>query len=334
MASGIAVMVLARNAGLVPRLGFLPLTDLGSALFTTGVIGVALQYLDARDAEERATARLQRVLIDSAPAIRDAVIDGFAFSPEALTSVTSPAVLQQIVRNCLALQLQDAAMAAELHGELLEQAMAPDQRYSDSRLSVVIGKGPASAPDMLRVSLHREYRCLLSQPALRFSFVTAADEYAALLRDPETTEVWRVSDPAHLTSANTVGAFHVTDVALDGQPHEVRRSGRRGLRTYACQLDEPVDESGPHFLSYSYEVLVPRNKHSLFFDFGRPTRGLAFDLEVEPQAGVELVQVLDFLGTPEEIRRARRSSEAGGDYYSVACDGWVLPKAGVVAIWR
>jgi hypothetical protein len=331
---GVLLMALADPDGRWAPVPFLPLTDLGSALFTTGVIGIALQYLDARDAEQRATERLRRVLSDSAPAIRDAVIDGFAFSPEALTSVTSPAVLQQIVRNCLALQLEDATMAAELHGELLEQAMQPGSRYSDSRLSVTIEPAPSTSPELLLVTLRREYRCRLIAPSLRFSFVSSAEDYAAQLRDPETTEVWRVAPDIDMGSAASVDGFAVLDVALDGQPQSLKRTARRGVTTYTSHLDVVAVDAMTHHLSYSYQVLVPRDRHSLFFDFGRPTQGLTFELDVAADAGIEIVQVLDFLGTPEEVRRARRTSDAGGGQYSVACDGWVLPKAGVVAVWR
>src|SRR5580765_8955601 len=55
-----------------------PLVDIGSGLFTTGLLGVAWQYVDGKDSEVRDTERLRRVLAESAPAMRDAVIRGFA----------------------------------------------------------------------------------------------------------------------------------------------------------------------------------------------------------------------------------------------------------------
>ncbi len=36
-----------------------PIIDIGSAIFTTGLLGVALQYFDAQDSEARATQRLE-----------------------------------------------------------------------------------------------------------------------------------------------------------------------------------------------------------------------------------------------------------------------------------
>src|ERR1700722_1926945 len=69
------------------------INDVGGALFTTGLLAIFFQYIDEEDSERRADDRLRRVLTQEAPAIRDAVVDGFAFAPEALTSVASPQTL-------------------------------------------------------------------------------------------------------------------------------------------------------------------------------------------------------------------------------------------------
>jgi hypothetical protein len=88
--------------------------EFGAALFTTGLIVVAFEYLDREDAEARAMQRFRTVLREQAAAIRDAVIKGFAFSPDALTDVASPATLDKIVRNCLAIRLGDKDLAGDV----------------------------------------------------------------------------------------------------------------------------------------------------------------------------------------------------------------------------
>jgi hypothetical protein len=72
-----------------------PLADVGSGVFTTGLLGVAWQYVGGRDSEVRDSERLKRVLNESAPAMRDAVIRGFAFEPDDLARVATPAVLDR-----------------------------------------------------------------------------------------------------------------------------------------------------------------------------------------------------------------------------------------------
>src|SRR5690242_3049127 len=67
--------------------GWLPaelLKDLGVGIFTTGLLGVLLQYFTDKDTEARATERFDRVLEHRAASIRDAVYQGFAFDPAEL----------------------------------------------------------------------------------------------------------------------------------------------------------------------------------------------------------------------------------------------------------
>ena len=81
--SGVALLVVAHwiDVSHPPHwLTNLPLTDLGSALFTTGLLAVAFEYIDRKDGESRTRQQLREVLRDEAPAIRDAVYDGFAFN--------------------------------------------------------------------------------------------------------------------------------------------------------------------------------------------------------------------------------------------------------------
>ena len=122
--AGIALLLLARWAGQVQGWEWvtaLPVTDIGSALFTTGLIVVAFEYIDRTDGEIRAVQRLRQVLREQAPAMRDAVIDGFAFKPDDLQRVASPDTLDRIARNSLAIQLGDRSLAQEVYADVREQ---------------------------------------------------------------------------------------------------------------------------------------------------------------------------------------------------------------------
>jgi hypothetical protein len=130
---GLALIVLARwsdgQAGW-QWLSRLPVIDLGSALFTTGLVAVVFSYLDGEDREVRDTERLKRVIGSEAPAIRDAVIDGFAFKQEDLARVATPERLDQIITNSLALRLGDAAFAEDIYTDIREQAIRATERWS------------------------------------------------------------------------------------------------------------------------------------------------------------------------------------------------------------
>lgn len=119
------------------------MTDIGSGMFTTGLLGVAWQYIDGNDSEARDTARLKRVLADSAPAMRDAVINGFAFDPDDLTRVATDDVLDQIATNSLAIRLGDPGFAREVYEGIKQQAVAAPERLHDARISIRLVPLPA-----------------------------------------------------------------------------------------------------------------------------------------------------------------------------------------------
>src|SRR5690242_2490790 len=97
--AGLAVLLVAHVARSSSWLDKLPLADIGSALFTTGLLAVAFEYIDRKDGDERANQRLRALLREEAPAIRDAVINGFAFAPSDLARVATPETLDQIIQN-------------------------------------------------------------------------------------------------------------------------------------------------------------------------------------------------------------------------------------------
>lgn len=108
--AGIGLLLLMRRAEQLPGwewLRGLPIIDIGSALFTAGLIVIAFEYIDHEDGEIRAVQRLRQVLGEQVPAMRDAVIDGFAFKPGDLARVASADTLDRIARNSLAIQLGD-----------------------------------------------------------------------------------------------------------------------------------------------------------------------------------------------------------------------------------
>lgn len=112
---GLGLLFLAHWAANEPHWSWmrnLPVSDIGSGLFTTGLLAVAWQYFTQAVADDHTMQRFRHVLKAEAPDIRDAVIQGFAFTPDDLARVASPDTIDQIVRNTLALQLGDQELAA------------------------------------------------------------------------------------------------------------------------------------------------------------------------------------------------------------------------------
>jgi hypothetical protein len=182
-------------------LGNWPIIDIGSGMFTTGVLGVALQYVDAQDSEVRDTERLKRVLTDSAPAMRDAVIDGFAFKPDDLARVATPETLDQIITNGMAIRLGDATFAREIYEDVRQQAIGIPERLHDARISIRLSmeRGTAKRRAPLFVATIRwEFQLKPVFATRRFVFLSDVDEYRDLEQDTVATSAWFVGPRTRL----------------------------------------------------------------------------------------------------------------------------------------
>ena len=100
--AGILLMML--NAWLAPlQLGSwqwlhaLPLGELGGTLFGAGLLSTFFEYTFRRDQEAHTLARFRQIIREEAPAMRDAVVEGFAIHPEDLKRVATPELLDVTV---------------------------------------------------------------------------------------------------------------------------------------------------------------------------------------------------------------------------------------------
>jgi len=178
--AGIGLLLLARWAEKVPGwewLRDLPIIDLGSALFTAGLIVIAFEYIDHEDGEVRAIHRLRQVLGEQAPAMRDAVIDGFAFKPDDLTRVASPDTLDRIARNSLPADFAGAPAARS------PRSCRP--AYTATR-SATATPTPAMSSDDAP-----------SPPAPTVPHRTTPPDHAAPSTSPQPTGQQRINDSGH-----------------------------------------------------------------------------------------------------------------------------------------
>ncbi|ABD10272.1 hypothetical protein ThrDRAFT_01696 [Frankia casuarinae] len=335
---GAAFLIASRQADLsaaVPWLMWLPLSEIGSTLFGSGLIVVAFNYISEADADERANERLRKVLKEEAPAIRDAVIDGFAFAPDALTAVASPETLDRVVRNTLAIQLGDQAMADDLYADLRHQVTTATERRHDMRVSVSLSpwdKGPVSGHgSMFVATIRREYRAELAETTRRFACTSSPDEYRELLLDPTNAVAWYFEPVAGLDAASP-GVFELLDFTVDGRPRPTRRSKRSGGQSFTVTLDAQTGTDHEVEIAYTYRVLVQQHGHVLYLDFGAPCKGVDIDFTYA-DCGIRHVNVLDFIAGAQPTRITRGPKGTSSPSVGVRYDGWVFPKSGVAFGW-
>lgn len=336
---------LADGAALPAWLRALPLTDLGSALFTTGLLAVAFEYIDRKDGDERANERLRHVLREEAPAIRDAVINGFAFEPGDLKRVATPETLDQIIQNGLGIRLGDQRFADELYVDIRDQAIRSVERWSDVRISIRLsmdrstteGRAPGSSPapdgnERLVITIRHEYTTVPSTQTRRFASVSDRDEYRELAQDGASTFVW-FTNPSSGVDAGSTEAFELVQFNVNGAERPIRRSARKGGQHYSVNLGIPeAEREQPATLSFTYRLTPPAHNRWLYVDVEQPSRGLDVELDYS-DTSIAQVNMLDFIVSSQKSMVTKTPPRVPGKTVGLEFDGWLMPKSGVVFVW-
>ncbi|NUJ88821.1 hypothetical protein HOW07_12470 [Plantibacter sp. MCCC 1A11337] len=160
---GIGLQVVANYAGRTPGLewvDFWQVGSIGGTLFAAGLFGIVWDYFDGKDKEAREDERIRRLLKESAPAFRDAVVRGFGVESDDLKRVATPELLDSIATNALALRLNDRDFAREIYQEVRDQVIHASERWYDADVSIRLSSLPAPAaagPARFEVTIQWEY---------------------------------------------------------------------------------------------------------------------------------------------------------------------------------
>jgi hypothetical protein len=336
---GIALLVGAHLAAGTPGwtwLADLPVSELGGTLFTTGLVVVAFEYLDGQDAETRAAARLRAILKEQAPAMRDAVIDGFAFDSDDLARVSSPEVLDQISRNALAIQLGDRGFAEAVYGDLREQTLRGGERRKNLRVRMSLShweRGSGSTRTrMLAVTATWEFTVIPTEGVRRFICVSDPAEYRELSQASSNALLWQFV-PADGLDGGSPEAFELLQLSVDGADRPIRRTARAGSQTYTATVGKSSLAAGqPVKISYTYRTLVRAGGHLLHLRMGKPTHGVRIEVDYTG-SGIQDVSVLDFMASSEKPTISKSPAEVPERTVALSFDGWALPASGVAFVW-
>ena len=332
---GIALLVVSHVLdGSQSWLVDLPLTDLGSALFTTGLVVIAFEYLDGRDGEARAARRLRRILREQAPAMRDAVIAGFAFDASDLARVSSPAVLDQVTRNALAIQLGDPELANEVYDDLRTQVLGPGERRYDLRVRIELQMSTATPTPLFEVTARWEYTTRLDPGVRRFVCVSDLKEYRELLQEPARTSAWHFTPVDDLT-AGSPEAFQLTRFSINEAEQPIRRSLAKDGCSQIYAVSPHLTERAvgqPVRVAYTYRTLVRQDGHLLHLALGQPTRDVDIQLSYRG-CGIRKLRVLDFIASGRKTVVATELPAPEDEVATVSFEGWALPRSGVAFVW-
>lgn len=334
---GVALLVLARwttTEASSSWLTSLPVSEIGSTLFGTGLLAIFFEYVDRKHGDQRTDQRVQQAVRHEAPAIRDAVLDSFAFDPDTLRNVASTGTLDRIATNALGLRLGDQQLAGEVYADLRDQVIRAPERWHDVDVAVNLSlwkQGPLRGRgSMFEATVRWEYRVTPASSTMRFACVSDLAEYRDMLRDQSVTSAWHF-DPSGGIDAASVAVFELLQLTVDGTPKSIRRTTRDNAQLYSVSLGKDAT-TNEVTVAYTYRVLVQRHGHLLYLDLPRPTKGLHVRLDYAA-AGIRRVNTLDYFAGTEQARIDQTSVDTSAKAVDVGFDGWIFPRSGVAFVW-
>ena len=337
--AGILLMML--NAWLAPlRLGdwqwlhALPLGELGGTLFGAGLLSTFFEYTFRRDQEAHTLARFRQIIREEAPAMRDAVVEGFAIHPEDLKRVATPELLDDIAANVMALRLGDEQFAREIYADIRDQAIRAAERWYDVearvRLSTAVERSTAGTP-LLDVTVEWEYTTVPSGSERRFACVSDRAAYNALVMDTPITTTWLMT-PRPGMDATSRRCFELLSFTVDGEDMPIRRTEHEGGQTYIVDASVAAAAGNPVRIRHVYRTVTPAWGHRIYVELPQPARGFSFDLDYT-NTSIDSVSVTDMAANGRAAQIVPLPKRAAGRSLSLRAPGWLLSKSGFAIVW-
>lgn len=313
----------------------LPLGELGGTLFGAGLLGTLFEYSFRKDQEAATTRQFRQIIHDEAPAMRDAVIEGFRFDTEDLRRIATPKLLDELAVNSLGMRFGDAAFGREVYGDIKHQAITAEERWYDARVDATLGipRVRSYAPNPFFDLLVRwEYTVVPKHRFRKFAVVSDRQRYDQMVAERGETSVWFKPAGTKL-DVTDLDNFALIEFAVDGEPLKITRTTDEHGQVYTVDVGEAVVEAEqPVVMSFTYRSRLRRDGHMVHFDVDRPTKG--FELELNYQdAGIAKMKLVDFISSTRRARVSEAPDVAGVKKYTMSYDGWVLPRAGVAFVW-
>ena len=312
----------------------LPLGELGGTLFGAGLLSTFFEYTFRRDQEAHTLARFRQIIREEAPAMRDAVVEGFAIHPEDLKRVATPELLDDIAANVMALRLGDEQFAREVYRDIRDQAIRAAERWYDVavrvRLSTAVERSTAGTP-LLDVTVEWEYTTVPSSATRRFACVSDQDEYNDLLADTPATAAWLLQNRPGVDAASR-SSYELLELTVDGRSQTIRRSTRATGQTYSVDLDEDARSGKPVRIRQVFHTITPQWSHRLYFAVAQPTRGWSLRLDYT-DTNIGDMRVNDTVATAPAARIIRSLEAVPGKVIALESAGWLMPHSGVAFTW-
>lgn len=312
----------------------IPLGELGGTLFGAGLLSTLFEYSFRKEQEEATVEQFRQIIHEQAPAMRDAVVEGFAIHPEDLKRVSNPDLLDDIAANVMSLRLGDEQFAREIYADIRDQAVRAAERWYDVevrvRLSSILERSTEGTP-LFDVTVEWEYSTVPSGSVRRFACVSDRQEYRELLLDIPATSPWLMQNRPGVDAASRE-SYELLELTVDGRPQAIRRSTRKTGQTYSVQLDAAACNGESVRIRQVFRVVTPKWGHRLYFELPQPCRRLSLSIDYT-NTDIAHLTISDTVATSRAAQITRSPAAVAGKVVSVDMPGWLLPKSGFSATW-
>lgn len=337
--SGILLMML--NGWLSPLhlgdwrwLHSLPIGELGGTLFGAGLLGTLFEYSFRKDQEEATVNQFREIIKEQAPAMRDAVIEGFAIHPDDLKRVANPELLDTIASNVMALRLGDEQFAREIYADIRDQAIRAAERWHDVevrvRLSSALERSTPGTP-LFSVTVEWEYTTIPSGSIRRFACVSDRDEYNELREDIPATSAWMLAQRTGM-DASKREVYELLELTVDGRQQTIRRTARKTSQIYTVRLDREARQGRPVRIRQVFRTVTPKWGHRLFFELPQPGRNLSLTMDYT-NTDIAEMRVSDTVALARPVQVTRSAPQVADKVITVHADGWLMLKSGMAFTW-
>ena len=312
----------------------LPLGELGGTLFGAGLLGTLFEYSFRKDQEAATTRQFRQIIHDEAPAMRDAVIEGFAIRPEDLKRVANPELLDAIAANVMALRLGDEQFAREIYADIRDQAIRAVERWHDVevriRLSSALERSTVGTP-LFDLTVEWEYTTVPAGPVRRFASTSDRVEYRELLLDVPATSPWFMQSRFGVDAASR-DCYELLELTVDGRPQSFRRSARRTGQVYIVTLDEAAMSGEEVRIRQTFRVVTPASGHRIYVELPQPARDVSLVLDYT-NTDIATMTVTDMVSSSRSPHVSHAPAATNGRVIHVDAPGWLLPKTGFAFTW-
>lgn len=311
--------------------------DIGAAVFQVGITLTIFQVLLNQIAEDRFVEHVRQILDEQQDDVTYAVVKSMAAGTRINDLRLSPAELDHVIENASRLRSGDAELGKVIARKLRTGVFESNEIWRN----LVVR---AEILELERATDHgrsHDYYNLYFQFAYyttnvrrsRFAFrVLRFGDYDEALRAEDVGAVWRLPSTGEFDDDTWNDAFTLNALSFGGRPVEFVRSDVE--REFVGHIPtEDFEDTARIWVQYSFTAKILADGNLLSFEVPKPTFGATYSISIGAP-DIQRIRALDYFGATKPASIDYTPDMDHTRVVSISVDDWILPKAGVVVVWK